>query len=112
MRQRKPQVGNAGLEAGDRTRQDAGVVCRIPLARSRAMAGGWSLIAGRRIKARRRSRVLSGAATLFIGMLPAGPRRQTGTRFLSAQAGCIQLRFPAPLRRRSFGECCAVAKSE
>ena len=31
------------------------------------------------IKARRRSRVLSGAATLFIGMLPAGPRRQTGS---------------------------------
>src|SRR3954468_12146105 len=42
------------------------------------------------IKARRRSRVLSGAATLFIGMLPAGPPAPNRKpRFLTAQAGCI-----------------------
>jgi hypothetical protein len=51
------------------------------------------------IKARSRSRVLSGADTLFIGMLPAGPRRQPAARFLKVlRQGASQLPFPANLR--------------
>ena len=50
----------------------------------------------------RRSRVLSGAATLFIGMLPAGPRHQTGSprpRSTQRPADCKS----SSVRRAGYG---------